>query len=181
MKFINPRNWSKYSRRLSGDQEALRQYKRIILLSQFTLVGALVGVIHSLEDFVDGMFFMSIMDLTMAMVIFICYILNESGRHQLSKIMLLSFLNIFFFIYSSLVPKELGIYLYYFPWVGLAAVVFEILEIIFRLAFIVLSVICLITLFATQFNVVGITEYQAVDIDRSLIINMLSSIAVLVF
>jgi signal transduction histidine kinase len=181
MKFLHPRYWSKYSRRLSGDQEALRFYKRTILLSQFTLFGSIVGVLHALEDIVDGLTFMPMMDLIMAGGIFSCYVLNETGWHKTSKILLLSFLNIFFFIYSSLIPKELGIYLYYFPWVGLAAVVFEIQENGHKLCFIVLSVICVITLFATNFNIFGAFDYGATAIERSFIINLISSMAVLVF
>lgn len=170
-----------YSRKLSGDREALRQYKRIILLSQFSLFGAVVGVIHAAEDLVYGMVFMPLMDLTMSVGIFIGYVLNERGKYKLAKISLLTFLNLFFFVYASLVPKELGIYLYYFPWVGLAAVVFETKENSQRLFFICLSVLLLVLLFATDFNPFGPFEFGAVDITQSFMINMISSIAVLVF
>lgn len=181
MNLLHPRNWSVYSRKLSGDREALRQYKRIILLSQFTLFGAVVGVIHAVEDLVFGMAFMPMMDLTMAVGVFACYLLNERGKYKLAKIALLAFLNLFFFVYASLVPKELGIYLYYFPWVGLAAVVFDTKENSHRMFFICASVFLLIILFATDFDPFGPFEFAAIDIGRSFIINMVSSIAVLVF
>jgi signal transduction histidine kinase len=181
MKYLHPRNWSKYSRRLSGNQEALRFYKRTILLSQFTLFGAIVGILHALEDIADGLRFMPMMDFIMVCGIMSCYFLNEAGRHKLSKIVLLSFLNIFFFVYSSLAPREIGIYLYYFPWVGLAAVVFEIHENMYKLFFIVLSVVFLITLFVTDFNIFGTVKYQPATIGGSFVINLISSIGVLVF
>jgi signal transduction histidine kinase len=181
MKFLHPRNWSVYSRKLSGDREALRQYKRVILLSQFTLFGAVVGVVHAVEDLVYGMAFMPLMDLTMAAGVFVCYLLNERGKYKLAKILLLAFLNLFFFVYASLVPQALGIYLYYFPWVGLAAVVFENKENLHRLFFICLSVFFIILLFATDFNAFGPFEFAAVDIPQSFIINVISSITVLVF
>jgi signal transduction histidine kinase len=181
MNILLPRNWSKYSRQYSGDKEGLRKYKRIILLSQFTLFGAVVGVFHSLEDLVDGQRFMPMMDFIMAVSIFICYLLNEGGKHKLARITLLSFLNIFFFIYSSLANHELGIYLYYFSWVGLAAVVFETDENFYRFFFIGLSIVLTIILLATDFDAFGTTDFDAVDIERSFIINFVSSIAVLVF
>lgn len=181
MNYLAVKNWSRYSRLYADDKEMLFKYKRIILLSQFTLAGAVVGVIHSLEDLVDGMLFMPVMDFIMAAFIFVCYLLNENGKHRLSRIMILSFLNLYFFIYASLVPSGLGIYLYYFPWIGLAAVVFETNENVFRFSFIVLSVVLLIVLFATDFNILPIDKFQAVDIERSFIINLVSSIAVLVF
>lgn len=181
MNILHPRNWSRYSRNFSGDKEGLRKYKRVILLSQFAMFGTVVGVLHALEDLVDGLLFMPLMDFTMAVSIFICYLINESGRHKLARIILLSFLNIFFFVYSSLAHHGLGIYLYYFAWVGLAAVVFEINENFYRFFFIGLSIVLTIVLFATDFDVFGNVTFQAIDLERSFIINFVSSIAVLVF
>lgn len=159
----------------------MRKYKRVILLSQFTLFGSVAGVLHALEDLVDGLLFMPLMDGIMAVFIFICYFLNESGKHRLARIVLLSFLNVFFFVYSSLANHQLGIYLYYFSWVGLSAVVFEINENFYRFFFIGLSIVFTIVLFATNFDIFGPVSYPAVDIERSFIINFVSSIVVLVF
>jgi signal transduction histidine kinase len=181
MNVLLPKNWSRYSRRFSGNEEELRHYKRVILLSQFALFGSVIGVLHAAEDLIDGLFFMPIMDLIMASSIFVCYLLNESGKHRLARIILLSFLNIFFFVYSSLADHELGIYLFYFSWVGLAAVIFEKDENFYRFFFIGLSIALTIILFATDFDAFGTTDFKAVDIERSFIINFVSSIAVLVF
>jgi signal transduction histidine kinase len=181
MNVFLPKNWSRYSRQFSGDKEESRQYKRIILLSQFALFGSVVGVLHAVEDLLDGLLFMPMMDFIMACSIFVCYLLNENGKHRLARIILLSFLNIFFFVYSSLANHELGIYLYYFSWVGLAAVIFEIDENFYRFFFIGLSIVLTIILFATDFDAFGTITFSAVDIERSFIINFVSSIAVLVF
>ena len=181
MNILHPGNWSRYSRGFSGDKEGLRKYKRVILLSQFAMFGTVVGVLHALEDLVDGLLFMPLMDFTMAVSIFICYLINENGRHKLARIVLLSFLNIFFFVYSSLAHHGLGIYLYYFAWVGLAAVVFEINENFYRFFFIGLSIVLTIVLFATNFNLFGEFDFGAIDLERSFIINFVSSITVLVF
>lgn len=181
LKYLYPKNWSRYSRRFSGDKDGLRKYKRVILLSQFMLFGTVIGVLHALEDLVDGLFFMPMMDLIMASSLFVCYIINESGQHKLARIVTLSFLNLFFFVYSSLANHELGIYLYYFSWVGLAAVVFEVHENFYRFFFIALSVILTITLFVTDFNIFGDTTFEARDLARSFIINFVSSILVLTF
>jgi len=179
--FFHPRNWSRYSRKFSGDKEGLRKYKRVILVSQFALVGGIIGVLHSLEDLVDGLLFMPMMDLLMGVSIFACYLLNESGRHKLARIGLVGFLNIFFFVYSSLANHELGIYLYYFAWVGLAAVVFDDEENLLRFFFIGLSIVLTIVLLVTHFDIFGSVTFEARDIERSFIINLVSSMAVLVF
>jgi signal transduction histidine kinase len=181
MPWYSVRNWSKYSRLYADDKGALYKHKRVILLSQFTLAGFIIGVVHSLEDLVDGLIFMPMMDLTMAIVIFGCYLLNEKGFTRAAKLTLLSFLNIFFFIYSSLADRELGIFLYYFPWIALAAVIFEKHEWKERIFFISLSTILLITLFATRFDAFGNSHFEAVAIGKSYVINLVSSILVLVF
>src|SRR5690606_29086038 len=123
--------------------EALYKYRRVILMSQFALFGSVVSLLHALEDIVDGLLFMPAMDIIMGVGVFTGYLINERGHHKTAKIFILTFLNIFFFVYSSLVPVELGIYLYYFPWVALAAVVFEVDENAYKIFFIALSVLLL--------------------------------------
>jgi signal transduction histidine kinase len=181
MRILHPRNWSVYSRKLSGDKEALRKFKRIILLSQFTLFGTVAAIIHAAEDLIDGGIIMPLMDLTLGAGVFICYLLNEKGKYKIAKIALFTFLNVFFFVYACAVPEGLGIYLYYFPWVALATVVFENEERIPRFSFIALSVLLVIILFYTDFDALGLTKLPAVDIERSFIINMISSITILIF
>jgi signal transduction histidine kinase len=59
--------------------------------------------------------------------------------------------------------------------------VFEINENFYRFFFIGLSIVLTIVLFATDFDVFGNVTFQAIDLERSFIINFVSSIAVLVF
>lgn len=181
MNIFAARNWSRYSREFAHDNAALYRYKRVILLSQFTLFGAVIGILHALEDIVDGLLFMPMMDFIMACVIFTCYIINEKGFHRAAKLLLVGFLNIFFFVYCSLAEKELGIFLFYFPWIGLAAVIFEPHERFERIFFILLSSVLLIALFITKFQAFGSAPFAAVDFGKSFIINMVSSIVVLLF
>ncbi len=181
MKLLSTKNWSRYSRNLANNREELYKYRRIILLSQFTLFGTVIGIIHALEDLVDGLLFMPLMDFTMAAGIFLSYLLNENGKHKVARIGLLAFLNIFFFIYCSFAPHELGIFLFYFPWIGLAAVVFETDENLERFFFIGFSIALLIILFATKFHAFGDIEFQAVGLGRSFVINLITSVVVLAF
>jgi len=181
MNIFLAKNWSRFSRQFADDKMALYKNRRIILLSQFTLAGAIIGVLHALEDVVDGTFFMPMMDFIMAVSIFICYLLNENGFHRTARLSLLGFLNLFFFVYASLAEKELGIFLYYFPWIALAAVIFEANEKKERFFFISLSTILLILLFSTRFDAFGPTQFEAIDIGKSFIINLVSSIIVVVF
>lgn len=179
MNFFSLKNWSRYSRAYLHDQNALYKYKRVIILSQFTLFGTIAGTLHAIEDLVDGIMFMPMMDFTMACGVFVCYLLNENGYHKVARYALLSFLNIFFFVYCSLVTSELGIYLYYVAWIGLAALIFENEESGSRLFFIILSILLVLALFLTDFQVFGDISFPAKDIERSFIINLISSVVVL--
>ncbi len=134
-----------------------------------------------IKDLVEGLFFMPLMDFILLIAMLGCYLLNENGQHRLSRILLLWFLNIFFFIYSSLAQHQIGLYLYYFSWVGLAAVVFERDENAYRFFFIGLSIVLSVILFATDFSAFGSVKFGVVFVERSFIINFVSSITVLVF
>lgn len=181
LSILLPKNWSRYSRQFSQDSEAYYKYKRVILLSQFTLFGAVIGILHALEDLVDGLVFMPVMDAIMAVFVFSAYLLNENGFHKTARIFLLSFLNIYFFVYCSLVPKELGIYFYYFAWIGLASVIFEPTENLVRIFFVATSIGLILLLHLTNFNLFGDFNIQVVDVERSFLINLITSIIVLVF
>jgi signal transduction histidine kinase len=180
-KFWQTRNWSVYSRTLAPDGEAYYNHRRIILFSQFTLMGGIIGFFHALEDLIDGLLFLPLMDASMATGILISYFLNERGKHRAAKWFLLSFLNIFFFVYCSLTPTELGIFLYYFPWIALAAVVFEVNENRERFFFIGLSIALLIVLFVTRFDAFGAFDFSATDLGKSFMINLITAIIVIVF
>lgn len=178
---LSPKNWSRYSRQYAQDSQVYYKYKRVILLSQFTLFGTVVGILHALEDLIDGLVFMPVMDTIMAIFIFAAYLLNENGFHKTARFFVLSFLNVFFFVYSSLVPKELGIYFYYFAWIGLASVIFEPSENLLRIFFIAVSIGLILLLHLTDFSLFGHFDIQVVDIERSFLINLITSIIVLVF
>lgn len=181
MQIFNPRYWSRYSRRFTGNKEGLRLHKRVILLSQFTFLATIAGGLYMVKDLVEGLFLMPLMDFILVVAMLGCYLLNENGQHKLSRILLLWFLNIFFFVYSSLAQHQIGLYLYYFSWVGLAAVVFERDENAYRFFFIGLSIVLSVILFATDFSAFGSVKFGAVFMERSFIINFVSSISVLVF
>lgn len=181
LKFFHPDNWSRYSRRFADNKEVYYKYKRVILLSQFTLLGSVIGVLHAVEDLIDGLLFLPLMDGIMAFFVFMCYLVNERGYHKSARYFLLTFLNVFFFVYSSIAPRELGIYFYYFTWIGLASIIFEPEEDVQRISFVVISTFLLVLLFTTEFRMFGDITVSIQNAERSMLINLVTSITVLVF
>ncbi len=177
---ISVRNWSRLSRVYGQDEETLYRNKRNILFSQITFLGVFIGLFHAGEDLLGGVVILSVMDVLMTAFVFLAYVINETGRHRAAKIFLLTFLNIFFFVYSLITPKELGIYLFFFPWVATAALVFEADEHAYRWLFILLPLVLLSILFVTNFNLLADFRFDTLVVGHGFIVNLLTSLIVTV-
>lgn len=177
---LDLKNWSRLPKRYGHDEEALYNNKRNILFSQITLVGGLLGIIHAIEGMIDRNFDLSFLDFVMTFVIFTSYYINEIGQHLKAKVLLLSFLNIFFFFYALITPREIGIYVFYFPWVAVAALVFSTEERFWRVFFITLSVVLLTVLFVSDFGLLSNWRLSITISGRPLVFNVVASLLVTV-
>jgi signal transduction histidine kinase len=144
---LDIKNWSRLPQIHGHDEEAMYRNKRNILFSQITLVGGIVGIIHAIECLLDHNYLLPFLDLLMTAFVFLSYQLNESGRHLTAKVLLLAFLNIFFFFYSLMIPHESGVYVFYGPLVAATMLIFNTGERNWRIGFIALSAILLLVLF----------------------------------
>jgi signal transduction histidine kinase len=174
------KNWSRLPKYYGYDEEAMYRNKRNILFSQITLVGGLVGIVHAIEGVVDRNYALPFLDFLMASVVFVSYYINETGRHLPAKVLFLSFLNIFFFFYSLITPREIGIYLFYFPWVAVAALIFSSEERFWRVFFISLSVVLLLVLFISNFGLLSNWRVSIPHAGRPLVFNVICSLLITV-
>jgi signal transduction histidine kinase len=87
--------------------------------------------------------------------------LNRNGYSRAAKVIGLLIVNLAFIFYTSVLPKEVGIYLYYFPLIAVASVVFESTEKKLRYFFILLPFASLVLLFSMNFQVFG--DYRMVE------------------
>ena len=154
--FLDVKNWSRLPQIYGHDEELMYRNKRNMLFSQITLVGGLAGIFHAVESLIDHNYLLPFLDFVMTAFVFASYQLNESGRHLTAKVLLLAFLNIFFFFYSLITPREIGAYVFYFPWVAAAALIFNTDERFWRVFFISLSVVLLLVLFISDFNLLSV-------------------------
>jgi signal transduction histidine kinase len=175
---LDVKNWSRLPRRYGHDDEAMYRQKRNILFSQIILVGGIVGIVHAIEGLFDRNFPLPFLDFFMTAMLFVSYYINESGRHLLAKILLLSFLNIFFFFYSLITPLEIGIYVFYFPWVAAAALIFSSEERVWRLLFISLSVVFLLIIFISDIQLYSNLQFEYEEIARPFVVNVVMSLLV---
>ncbi len=177
---LDVRNWSRLPKRYGHDEEAMYRNKRNILFSQITLVGGIVGIVHAIEGLLDRNFALPFLDFLMTAVLFASYYINEVGKHLRAKVLLLSFLNIFFFFYSLITPREIGIYVFYFPWVAAAALIFNTEERFWRVFFISLSVVLLVVIFVSDITLVANMKFTYIETARPFVFNVVTALLVTV-
>jgi len=173
---LDIKNWSQLPKRYGTDEEVLFRHKRNILFSQITLIGCIAVILHAIEGLFDRNFALTMFDFLVTVFALVSYLLNESGKHRAAKILLLTFLNIFFFFYSLITPREIGIYFFYFPWVAVAALIFGEEERFWRIFFITLSVALLLTLFISGFGLLSHWRLETIVSDHAFVFNIVTSI-----
>jgi signal transduction histidine kinase len=130
-------------------------------MGQISLYGTAFTLLHFFIDFAQGMYQSAIFDLIISLSIFICYLLNRLKYHRIAKFSGLVVLNAVLLIYASVVPKEVGVYLFYFPLMVVSFALFGDDEKKFRYPFIFLPFLLLITLFVTDFNILGEFKFDS--------------------
>jgi signal transduction histidine kinase len=175
-RLLDTRNWSRLPKRYGHDEEAIYQNKRNILFSQITLVGGIAGILHAVEGLFNASYILPFFGLLVTAVFFVSYQLNESGQHRIAKVLLLSFLNLFFFFYSLISPRELGVYVFYFPWVAAAALIFNNDERSWRVFFITLSIALLLILFISDFTLLSNWQIDVPQTTVSFVFNIVTSV-----
>lgn len=166
-----------------GTIEAIENYtreKRQKLFERVTLFGGLMSLFHFTEDLIAGAKEAPFFDISITLVLFFCYWLHKRGHFNAARIVGLGFLNLFFAFYACLVPAEVGIYLFYFPLMAISMGVFGNAENVMRISFVVLSALLQVTLFLTDFDLIGPFEIEAPNVEMFFLINLASSAFILV-
>lgn len=160
--------------------EDFAQQKRKKLFERVTVFGILMSLFHFAEDFYGGAKVAPIVDITISIVLIFCLWLHRQGQQTAARIIGLTFLNAIFTVYACIIPSTVGIYFYYFPLMAISMAIFGKSERIMRTFFVILSGGLLVSLFLTDFNLIGTIEVHAVNIEAFFLINMISSAFILV-
>ncbi len=158
-------------------EEFLKQ-KRNILFSRVTLFGAGVALLITFQDFYEGLRAAPIIDFLFALILLGNYWLNRIGYHRTAKIATLILLNFGFAIYASMLPWEIGVFLFYFPVLAMTFGFFGPNEKVIRNNFVTLSFALILALFIFNFNLTGSLKIEATNPGLSMIINLMASLFV---
>lgn len=152
------------------------QEKRWILTGQVTLYCTAFALLHCLIDFLQGMYPSSALDGGIALIIFICYWLNRKRYSKTAKVTLLLMLNVSLTLYASVAPKEVGIYLFFFPLISISSALFSNEEKQWRYLFMMLPFLMLVTLIVNDFDLLdGFKFEEEGNVSMFFLINVTSS------
>lgn len=139
----------------------LSNEKRNVLMARLCLLAILFALIHFSIDTFLGMYESAAVDLAIVGILFIAYLLNRKGYHLSSKVFLLSVLNVLFAFLISVLPTEVGVYLYYFPLIVGSSVLFESSRKLFRFVFNAVPLAMLSLLLAMDFDLLPSIQFES--------------------
>lgn len=163
------------------DVQGYTARKRNVLFGRLTLFAGVLSLIHTASDALDGLRAAPLIDLGLTLVLFAGYGLNRRGQHRSAKITVLLVLNLALAVYASLIPAEIGVYLFYLPLACVSAVVFDYNAGHVRYAFIGLPMVMLVLLFLFDFKLLGNLSIRAEDMEASFLLNLFSSTLMILF
>lgn len=139
----------------------LSNEKRNVLMARLCLLAILLAVVHLIVDTSQGMYESAAVDFLFAGILFIAYLLNHRGHHLSSKVFLLSVLNVLFAFFISVLPVEIGVYLYYFPLIVGSSVLFESSQKWLRYLFNAVPLALLSLLIAMDFDLLPSIQFES--------------------
>jgi len=174
-------HYSKWSRLLTKDSDHTNylEQKRNILFSQFCIIASISAMIQGVYDLIEGYPFVMLLDLLIAVVLIAGYMLNERRIHKIAKLLVLIISNILLFSFASVVPKEVGIYLLFYPLVAFTFIVIDFKYRKYSYVLAIFSIFLNVILLYTNFQPFGSINLQPTDPSLSFAINLIISIVLL--
>ncbi len=163
----------------SSRLENLLHQRRNILFSRFTLIAFFVAMVHTAKDAIQGHGEGASLDALFGLVILAAHLMNKAGRHTAGKVLLLAFVNVGLAAYCSIIPRHNGVFLFYFPLIGLSYIVFDYHQRLAGIFFVGISAVFLGALIMTDFKLLGEIRIAASQERSSFLINLASSSLIL--
>jgi signal transduction histidine kinase len=159
----------------------LSSTKRNVLVGKICLFCAFLGMLHVVLDASQGLYQSAAVDFLFTLIIAFAYLLNRWKHHRASKIFILFTLNVLFILFASVLPGEVGIYLYYFPLLVASSALFDPIERAFRYFFIAFPLILLSLLVFFEFDLLPDIQFESpMNVDAFFAVNAFSTAAVTV-
>jgi len=139
----------------------LTSVKRNLLVGKVCLFCIALSSLHAGLDAFQGLHESFLVDIILVVILAFSWLLNRWKYHLISKVFVLSLINLVFVFYMSVLPKEVGIYLYYFPLIVTASAFFDSKEKKFRYMFNAVPLILLGLLLAFDFDLLPSLQFES--------------------
>ena len=180
MKFIfNSKKWTRLIDS-SKDYTELIEIRRNILFSQFCTIGAGFAVLQAIYDYYDGYPFVGLLDLAIGLILVLGLVLSKYNLYRLSKTITILLASTALFIFSALIPKEIGVYLLLFPLILFSFIVLDIKNLNISYGLVGITILYFVILIITDYHPFGDINIQPMEDTRySFGLNFITSILLL--
>ncbi len=174
-------HYSNWSRLLTDDTDHTNflEQKRNVLFSQFCIIATISAIIQGVADLISGYPLVMAIDLTIAFFLVLGYFINENRQHTFAKLMVILMSNILLFAFAAVVPKDVGIYLLYYPLVAFSFIVIDFKQRKLSYSLASFSIVLNLILLYTNFQPFGTINIQPSDPSISFALNLIISIILL--
>ena len=174
-------HYSNWSRLLTDDTDHTNYLvqKRNVLFSQFCIIATISAIIQGVADLISGYPLVMAIDLTIAFFLVLGYFINENRQHTFAKLMVILMSNILLFAFAAVVPKDVGIYLLYYPLVAFSFIVIDFKQRKLSYSLASFSIVLNLILLYTNFQPFGSINIQPSDPSISFALNLIISIILL--
>jgi signal transduction histidine kinase len=151
--------------------------RRSLLYARILVMTGIVSCFTFSKDLIDqGLAPIPVMGLLCFLSIFFSFLLNKNGRTVASRFLFLLLLNGLIAIMCSVVPSERLAFVYFFPLITIAYVVFDDSQKIWRWLFVLLPLTLLVALIANDFKLFGNYQLSVSEHgQRNMIINQVAA------
>ena len=172
IKVLNFSAWSKLDKTV--------EQKSNIFLSQFSVIAIIAAVISGIHDLFYESWPTVLIDLFIVAVFIICYWLNEKKSHLIAKLIFTLIGPAIIFFYATVIPKESGIYFYFFPIITINLLLFDHKDDPYKIGAIIYSLVLFLILEWTNYVPFGNPIYQEISSQTSYYVNLSVSLLVMV-
>jgi signal transduction histidine kinase len=158
------------------------EQKPNILLSQFSIIAVIGAFIQFLNDVFNLNAWAAGIDLIMVITFVSTFLLNENKRHLLAKILFIVLGTGLLFIFAAIVPKSIGVYLVFFPFLAIIFLIFSNEERRYKYYSAIYIITSLFILELTSYQPFGnINLLEGKSDSTSYYLNMLVSVFAMIF
>lgn len=155
--------------------------RRAVLYTRILMVTALAVFITLIKDVIDqGFAFVPLVVFFLSVVIFVSIVLNRTGRTTSSKVIFLLLMNLVIGLLCSVIPPERLAFVYFFPLLIMAFVIFEDHQKAHQHFFIGVSATMLLLLVSTDFKLFWDYQLSVSELgQKNMVINIIVTITII--